>query len=207
MLLNFSIFDERNLEILEYLQKTGNTEVFTSEVTLIIDYRWEKDRKGIIIVQFMYINYVAIIAVYLGNFYQQIGFMAVIIIFSSVLAIIELFQLPGTIRRFWNNQSNYQDYINISELISYFAYIVINILQVVQILQPEIMEVTSTQKNIEIFALSLILMRSVLILRVHDSTRYLFRMIFEVIKDMLAFLFILLFFQGLFSMVFKLMTM
>ena len=69
------------------------------------------------------------------------------------------------------------------------------------------MEVTSFQKNIEIFALCLILMRSVLILRVHDSTRYLFRMIFEVIKDMLAFLFILFFFQALFSMVFKLMTL
>ena len=69
------------------------------------------------------------------------------------------------------------------------------------------MEVTSTQKSFEILALCLILMRSVLILRVHDSTRYLFRMIFEVIKDMLAFLFILFFFQALFCMVFKLMTL
>ena len=80
----------------------------------------------------MYINYVAIIAVYLGNFYQQIRFMAVIIGYSSILAIIELFQLPGTVHRLWNNESNYQDYINISELISYSTYIGINVLQIVQ---------------------------------------------------------------------------
>ena len=49
-MLDYKISDERILIILKKLQKTGNTEVFTSEVKLIIDYRWEKNRKAIIIV-------------------------------------------------------------------------------------------------------------------------------------------------------------
>ena len=132
MTLSFLIGEKKILKLLEKLQKTCNTEVFRSEVNLLIDYMWEKNRKAIITVQFIYITYVVTIAVYLGNFYLQIRFMVVIISYSSALVIIELLQLPGTIRRFWNNESNYQDYINISELISYSTYIGINVLQIVQ---------------------------------------------------------------------------
>ena len=96
------------------------------------------------------------------------------------------------------------------EFIAYVLFLYSNIHTIIQIYNSEDLldiERSSIQMNIERVAYFFILIRSTLILRIHDSTRYLIRMIIEVLKGMVAFLIILLFFQGLFSIFFKLMSM
>lgn len=78
----------------------------------------------------MYLIFVILIGVQLAYFYNHYVFLIGLIAYAIILQIIEVLQMPGTIRNFMGNNISYQDFVNVIEFIFYSMYIYTKVVQV-----------------------------------------------------------------------------
>ena len=78
----------------------------------------------------MYLVFVILIGVQLGYFYNNYQFLIGLIVYATILQMIEVVQMPGTVRNFIGNKISYLDFVNVIEFIFYSVYIYTKVVQV-----------------------------------------------------------------------------
>jgi hypothetical protein len=193
-----------SLNWLRCLKDAENNDIFLSNLIILVDFKWENVKYYVYldgIVHLIYGLFLGIDASFFDNTEKKEYFYSKVVmtVYTVIMLIREFYQ----IRIKWVDQGFYQSFVNyikdgynVFDFCGQIAYLVYCVEKLVTAQENKYFE------YLHVSALFMLFIRAISQLRIKESTRYLIRMITEVIAGMVSFLIILLFSTIAFAIVF-----
>jgi hypothetical protein len=179
-----------SLDFLESILECPAQDIFRSEyLQALLQYKWEKLRYYMYVQAFVYFVYLILLSCLTIGEFQNGGLIVIAFVMNVVLLLFEVFQMIVSGSQYW---SDFWNYLDILRSTTFMMYLIFKIMGIADSWNYEILSVvtlTSWTRGIAYF-------------RIFSKTRYITKLLVEVLKDMKAFLVILLYSTLSFSFLF-----
>lgn len=178
--LCLALGSSESISFLRSLLNCSHNELFRVDfIGLILDYKWKQVRWIMRILAITYYAYLVLLIVYISNS-LEILYWYPLIILSSLLSLYEIFQLVAFPALYFRETLNYVDVIRGLLFYLYTFFLVYSV---------DDNYMSSTLVALTLFSF----IRGISYFSIFSATRYMVFLIYEVWKDMLAFIILLLY--------------
>ena len=165
-------------------------DIFRSEyLQALLQYKWKKLRYYMYVQAFVYFIYMILLSFLTIGEFQNEGMIVVAFVLNVILLLFEVFQMIVSGAQYW---SDFWNYLDILRSITFMMYLIFNSMGIAESWNYDILSLvtlTSWTRGIAYF-------------RIFSKTRYITKLLVEVLRDMKAFLVILLYSTLSFSFLF-----
>lgn len=176
---NYAMGSEESLSFLYSLEECGNEEIFrTPFIQQLMLYKWGKARIYAITQLAIYVLYITLLTIIDCTSFSELVLQILLLITNILLFSFEVFQMITDFKEYWLDAWNNIDF---ARNVLCFGFIIV--------------DMADLGYRKELLALLTLIswVRGMSYFRIFESTRYLINLVFEVFKDMIAFLALLIY--------------
>jgi WD40 repeat protein len=176
---NYAMGSQESLSFLYSLEECSNEEIFrTPFIQQLLLYKWGKARMYATTQMGIYVLYLTLLILIDCNLLSETLLLILLITTNILLFSFELFQMITDFKEYWLDAWNNIDF---ARNVLCFAFIIVDIQELS--IKDEVLAVLTLISFV----------RGMSYFRIFESTRYLINLVFEVFKDMTAFLALLIY--------------
>lgn len=177
--INVTSGSSRSIEFLESLRTCPNSDIFRSEyIVTLLKLKWNLCRFYMYIQGLVFLAYIILLCYYTITQSYNVILMIALLSINFTLLAFEFVKMRINGKSYWSHSLNWLDLIRSASCIAYLLFFLLEL---------------QSDWYYEIFTLVTLTtwVRGVVYFRIFESTRYLSRLLYEVVVDFRAFLFVL----------------
>lgn len=188
--INCSAGSKWSLDFLDSILECPNQDIFRSDyIKALLSHKWSQLKYYMHVQAFVFLFYLGLLCLLTLSGFENWVMICIAFVLNMVLLMFEVFQIVVTGKQYWSDVWNFLDIVRSTAFMVFLLFKMLNVAEGWNYEILSLVTLTSWVRGIAYF-------------RIFTNTRYIIKLLTEVLKDMKAFLAILLYSTMSFSFLF-----